>query len=151
MNDKKRQVSIVAEALNNLIDPMYPTLGIDINGCVDEAPILFQLLTKYWPGKVYVISIGNDYDKTKAYLDRKNIRCDELILVNSMEEKAEVIGRKGIMTFIDDQPEFLTKVREECHVMLFRNGNNFDYNDKKWTFTDRTKGDAEDYPSTVST
>lgn len=137
MKDKK-QIKELGETMSRVFDPYQPSLAIDIDGCVDEAPIFFQILTQLWPGKVFVISLRNNHEKTKAYLDSKRIRCDELVLVNFFEEKAEVIKNNGIMVFIDDQPEVLNHVREQCNVMLFRNGGNFDYEDKKWLFSENT-------------
>lgn len=59
-SDKNDQINETADALKNLFSVLYPSLGIDLDGCVDEAPIYFQLLTTYWPGKVFVISYRSD-------------------------------------------------------------------------------------------
>ena len=43
------------QAVRNLAEMPAPALGIDLDGCVDEAPIFFPLLTSRWPGKVFVM------------------------------------------------------------------------------------------------
>ena len=128
----------VMEATKNLMTTVYPSIGIDIDGCIDEFPIFFQLLSNYWPGKVYVITFRSDREKTKNFLTEHEIKYDELILVNSFEEKGIVITREGIMTFFDDQPEVLKTITPHCNVMLVRNEGNFDFEDKKWMMSNRT-------------
>ncbi|MFM7110400.1 MAG: hypothetical protein ACKO9Z_07780 [Planctomycetota bacterium] len=116
----------------------YPAIGIDIDGCVDEFPEFFRVLAGYWPGKVYVITYREDRSKAEAFLAKFGVRCCELILVNSFEEKALVIAREGIIVFFDDQPEVLKPVAPACGVMLVRNEGNFDFDDRKWMLSDKT-------------
>ncbi len=66
------------------------------------------------------------------------IRFDELFLVDSLEGKAEVIEREGILVFFDDQPEYLKQVDSMRNVMLVRNGGNFDFGDQNWMFSAET-------------
>ncbi len=129
---------LVEEVASNLSTLPYPSIGIDIDGCADEAPIFFSLLTKYWLGKVFVISFRSDRAKAESVLAANNIRCDELILVNSFEAKARIISEKGIGVFFDDQPEALKNISPSCQVMLVRNGGNFDFDDQKWMFSKET-------------
>ena len=119
-------------------DTPYPSIGIDLDGCIDEAPIFFQLLSCYWPGKVFVITFRNDRSKAINDLAKFNIRYDELILVNSFDAKAQVIRENGIMTYFDDQPEMLKDVGPLVNVMLMRNEGNFDFADKRWMFSEHT-------------
>lgn len=138
MADKKRQIRQTGEALAGLFSVPCPSLGIDIDGCVDECPIFFRILTKCWPGKVFVVTYRDDETKARADLEQRGIRFDELILVTSLEGKAEVIEREGILVFFDDQPECLKQVDSMRNVMLVRNGGNFDFGDQKWMFSDQT-------------
>lgn len=85
-----------------------------------------------------MISFRSDQAKAEAYLAQFKIRYDELILVSSFEAKAEVIREKGILVFFDDQPEVLKHIPESVNVLLFRNGGNFDFDDQKWMFSDKT-------------
>ena len=115
-----------------------PALGIDIDGCIDEAPAFFQILTHVWPGTVYVVSFRKDRAKTEADLHRHSIRWDRLILVESLEAKAKVIEQEDIQIFFDDQPECLKHMEAIRHVLLVRNEGNFDFEDKRWMFSEKT-------------
>ena len=115
-----------------------PAIGIDLDGCVDEFPLYFHLLTKHWPGKVYVLTFRSDRAKAIADLAKFQIRYDELMLVNSFDRKAEIINERGILVYFDDQPEMLTNVTALTGVMLVRNEGNYDFDDKKWIFSERT-------------
>jgi uncharacterized HAD superfamily protein len=115
-----------------------PSLGIDIDGCIDEAPVFFQILTHRWPGDVFVVSFRKERAPAEAVLAKFNIRYDELILVDSLDAKADVISKRGIAIFFDDQPECLKDIDSMRNVFLIRNGGNFDHEDKKWMFSDQT-------------
>jgi len=132
------QINEVADALKSLADIPHPSLGIDLDGCVDECPIFFQILTQRWPGDVYVITFRSDREKAKADLARYNIHYDELILVDSFDAKAEVIVEKGILVYFDDQPEMLRNIPSNRNVMLVRNGGNYDFDTKQWLFSEKT-------------
>ena len=134
----KSEIEQVADALQSICEIPAPSLGIDIDGCVDECPIFFQILTHTWTGKVFVISYRTDREKAEADLERYRIRYDELILVDSFDAKAEVIRQKGILIYFDDQPEMLKNVAANTNVMLVRNGGNFDFDDKRWMFSEKT-------------
>lgn len=115
-----------------------PNLGLDLDGLLDEANDFFQLLASIWPGHVVVISYRSDYAKAEADLERLSIKYNELVLVDSFDAKAEVIAEKGIGVYFDDQPEMLKNIPEGVHVFLYRNGGNFDFDDRLWLFSDRT-------------
>ena len=134
----KKQISETGGILEGLLSTPMPSLGIDIDGCVDEAPLFFQLLTKHWPGKVFVISYRSDRAKAEADLAKYRIHYHELILVSSMQAKAEVIRLNGILVFFDDQPEVLKGISPSTQVMLVRNGGNFDFDDCRWMFSEET-------------
>jgi hypothetical protein len=116
----------------------YPSLGIDLDGCVDECPIFFSILTKSWHGKVFVITYRDDRVKAEQVLKHHGVRWDELILVNSFEEKAKVIAEKAILVYFDDQPEMLKDIPASVNVMLVRNEGNYDFDAKKWMFSLKT-------------
>ncbi len=115
-----------------------PALGIDLDGCVDDYEVFFSTLTNTWPGKVYVVTYRDDRAKAEQVLKQHNIRWDELILVNSFEEKAKVIAEKGILVYFDDQPEMLKDIPQGVAVMLMRNEGNYDFDAKKWLFSKST-------------
>lgn len=138
MSKLKEQIKEVSDAMINLASMPYPSLGIDLDGCVDEAPIFFQLLTNYWPGKIFVITRRYDREKAIADLVKFHIKYDELFLVNSFDAKAQIIKDNEILIYFDDQPEVLNRVAPNVNVMLVRNEGNFDFEDKKWTLSNET-------------
>lgn len=115
-----------------------PSLGIDLDGTIDEAPIFFHLLTHRWSGKVFIITFRDDRAKAEQLLGEFCIRYDELVLVKSLEAKADVIRKLGILIFFDDQDEAIQHVPHQVNVFKVRNGGNFDFDLKRWLYSDRT-------------
>ena len=134
----KEQIETVANVLNDLALTSTPHLGLDLDGVLDESPIFFRLLTAIWPGKVIIVTFRSDRAKAEADLETLGIRYDELILVESFGQKAEVIAEKGILVYIDDQPEALRDIPPTVSAMLMRNGGNFDIDEKLWMMSERT-------------
>ena len=91
-----------------------------------------------WAGKVYVITYRSDYEKAKRDVESYGIKYEEIILVDKIDGKAEVIADKGISVYFDDQPEMLKNMPKNVQVMLVRNEGNFDFDDKKWTLSNFT-------------
>jgi uncharacterized HAD superfamily protein len=125
-------------SLKNLLEDYCPSLGIDVDGCIDESPIFFSILTNNWTGKVFVISLRSNVEELEIFLNKQKIKYDNIFLVKKLEEKAKVIIENGISFFIDDQPEVLRHIPDTVSVMLFRNGGNFHYGEKKWMMSDQT-------------
>lgn len=115
-----------------------PAIGLDLDGCIDEAPAWFRILSRIWPGPVYVITYRNDAEKAHRDVARFGIQCDEVIVVNRFEAKAEVIAERNISVYFDDQDEILLHIPEGVTVLKIRNGGNYDFDDRKWLFSDRT-------------
>lgn len=122
----------------NVSNQPQPTLGIDLDGCVDESPAFFSILSHVWPGDVIVVTFRSDRNKAVADLQKHGIRFTDVVLVRSFDAKAEVIAERGISFYIDDQPEMLKNVAANVAVMLFRNEGNFDFADRRWMFSERT-------------
>ena len=136
--DLKNQIRDATDVLRELASQPQPTLGIDLDGCVDEAPSFFNILSHVWPGDVIVVTYRSDREKAIADLEKHGIKFTDVVLVNSFDAKAEVIAERGISFYIDDQPEMLKNIPPDVAVMLFRNEGNFDFEDKKWMFSDQT-------------
>lgn len=115
-----------------------PSIGIDLDGTIDEAPIFFNILTHQWPGNVYIITYRNDMNKAIARLKEFDIKYDQVILVRSFKEKAEVISQLGVLVYFDDQDEMLSDIAPQVNVFKFRNGGNFDYDTKQWLYSAET-------------
>lgn len=113
-------------------------LGIDLDGCVDESPEFFRILTQMWPGDVIVITFREDKAKAIADLNKYQIRFTEVVLVKSLTSKWESIVEHDVGFYIDDQPEALKWVPSTVAVMLFRNEGNFDVAQRKWMFSEQT-------------
>ena len=135
-NEPARLREQIQEAFHDAADSLH--LGLDLDGLLDEANDFFVALTRIWPGRVVIISYRKDYDKAEADLQRLNIAYDKLILVDSFDAKADVIAEHGIRVYFDDQPEMIKNIAEDVHVMLYRNGGNFDFEDRLWMFSNRT-------------
>ena len=133
----KDQIKQARDVLLEVVSQPQPTLGIDLDGCVDESSF-FQILSHVWPGDVIVITFRRDRDKAIADLEKHGIRYTDVVLVSSFDAKAEVIAERGISFYIDDQPEMLKNVAPNVAVMLFRNEGNFDFGDRRWMFSEKT-------------
>lgn len=115
-----------------------PSIGIDLDGTIDEAPEFFRLLTNLWPGRIYVITYRDDYARAVADVQRHGIKYDQVVLVDSFREKAARIAELGISVYFDDMDEMLMHIPEGVAVMKIRNGGNFDYTLGKWLYSKQT-------------
>lgn len=104
----------------------HPVLGLDLDGVITDAPEFFSAWTHSWPGKVIVITYRRDRPKAIADLQERNIRYDEVVLVDRFEAKAEVIAEHGVTMYVDDQPEMLKHIPAGVQVILFRNEGIYD-------------------------
>jgi hypothetical protein len=132
------QIRAVAEGLGRPSEIPEPALGLSLDGVINESPIFFKLLTRGWPGKVFVITSRHDRSGAEKMLAEYEIRYHELILVDSFDAKAKSILEKGILVYFDDQPETLKNLPPTVNVMLVRNAGNFDFEGKKWLFSEPT-------------
>lgn len=139
-NELKAQIHEAAEMLRGIFHQPSPppAIGLDLDGTIDESPAFFRTLSKVWPGLVYVITYRNDQAKAEADVAQFGIQCDEVILVSSFQEKAEVIAEKGISVYVDDQDEILQHIPENVTVLKIRNGGNYSYEESKWLFSEET-------------
>jgi hypothetical protein len=126
------------EAACSVIKNIYedaPTLGLDLDGTIDESPEFFRILTSTWPGKVIIVTYRKDAGKAAKDLQKLSIYYDKLVLADSLD-KSELIKSLGINVYIDDQDECIQNIDQSISVMKFRNGGNF--NNGKWMYSDRT-------------
>ncbi|WP_339743712.1 hypothetical protein [uncultured Rubinisphaera sp.] len=117
---------------------IVPAIGLDLDGCIDEAPDFFRPLSLLWSGRIHVITFRHDYDKAKSYIESFGIRYDEINLVHRFEDKAVVIEEKGIGIYFDDQYEILMHIPEGVTVLKIRIGGNFDEDTKQWLYSATT-------------
>jgi hypothetical protein len=115
-----------------------PAIAFDLDGTIDEAPEFFRILSERWPGEVYVITYRTDQARAEHDVAKFGIRCDEVILVSRFDEKADVIAERGVSVYFDDQDEMLLHIPDGVTVLKIRNGGNYDFDAKKWLFSDQT-------------
>jgi hypothetical protein len=114
-----------------------PALGMDLDGTVDVAPAFFQFLSRSWPGKVYVITFRDDRAKAVADAASWGVQA-EVVLVESLNDKADRIRELGIKVFFDDMDEVLLHIPEDVAVFKVRNGGNFCFDTRKWLYSKQT-------------
>jgi uncharacterized HAD superfamily protein len=128
----------IQEILTNVHSVPSPSIGIDLDGTIDESPVFFSLLTNLWPGQVYIITYRNDLLGIANDLAKYNIKYTDIITVNSFPQKAKEIDRLGISVFFDDMDEVLKHIKSNVTVLKIRNEGNFDYDDKRWVYSEDT-------------
>jgi hypothetical protein len=136
--DQARQAA--CQVLQALMDDV-PTLGIDLDGTIDEAPAFFRVLTKTWPGRVVIITARNDEPKAIHDANSFGVRFDMLRMVRRLEDKAAAIRELGVDVYIDDQDECLMDIPPEVTVFKIRNDGNFE--GSKWLYSSRTGRNIE--------
>ena len=104
---------------------------------MDESPRCFSILSQVWPGDVIVVNYRSDRAEAIADLEKYGIQFTDVVLVSSFDAKAEVIKDWRINFYIVDQPEMLKNIPPDVSVMLLRNERNFDFDDRKWMFSDQ--------------
>jgi hypothetical protein len=110
-------------------------LGIDLDGTIDEAPEFFSMLTKIWPGFVYIVTYRRDYEKACNDIKSHGVHADRVILADKLD-KSSIIVEYGIKYYIDDMDECLINMPEDVTVFKIRNGGNFD--NGKWLYSNIT-------------
>jgi len=113
-----------------------PTLGIDLDGTIDEYPLFFRTLSNSWPGRVVIITYRKNQAAAEERAKEFGIKFDELILATSMDDKAKIIKRENIGAFFDDMDEFITHIPDSVPVFKVRNGGNFE--NGKWIYSSAT-------------
>jgi uncharacterized HAD superfamily protein len=137
---KKEHVREMTSVLQSIFDCGYepPALGIDLDGTITDAPDFFRSMTAKWDGKIYIITYRDDKEVAENDVRKHGVRFDEVILVNSFKQKADVIREKNIKFFFDDMDEVITHIPEDVMVFKVRNGGNFCQDSGKWLYSDKT-------------
>lgn len=128
----------ITEILKNVHTVPNPSIGIDFDGTIDESPAFFSILTNLWPGQVYIITYRDDLSGIRSDLAKYNIKYTDIVTVNSFPQKAKEIDRLGISVFFDDMDEVLKHIKSNVTVLKIRNEGNFDYDDKRWVYSEDT-------------
>ena len=119
-------------------------IGIDIDNTINESSntiALFSLITNALRDKVEIHIITSreksegSKKETMAELDEYGIYYDELKITS---DKYNYIMNNGINIFIDDTDEFFIHLPESVTVLKIRESGNFDFNQHKWVYGDKT-------------
>jgi hypothetical protein len=81
-------------ASSNVPKIPHPSLGIDLDGCGDEAQVFFSISTNVWPGKVYVITLRDDKEKAAQVLKKDDVRSRRVNTLTAVS-KEPAVGRVG--------------------------------------------------------
>jgi uncharacterized HAD superfamily protein len=117
-------------------------VALDIDGTISEHPEFFSLLSSALrAARHYVLVLTyrdqNHIEATKAQLARWRIEFDELVIAQSLEDKARLCAIHEVDLFFDDQDECITAVPERTLVCKVRNGGNFTFDRRRWISTAR--------------
>lgn len=104
----RNQLMSVAEALASLSTVPAPTLGLDLDAPLESSPILWQIMTNHWPGRIFGFTTVED--DAQSLINRLNLRCDELIVAETAEAKAEAIYRSGVLAVISGDEQVLRRI-----------------------------------------
>lgn len=91
-----------------MAQPGYPTLGLDLDGCITDASDFFRTCSRVWPGEVLCVTF-------------RRYRWN-----------AEVIAGRGYSVYFDDHPEMLKPILPHVAVLLLRNEGTLDFDDQRW-------------------
>lgn len=103
----KSQIQEAADVLKSVAHGPSLAIGIDLDECLDEAPDFFRTLPHHWLAPVYVITFRRDMEQAKRDVESFCIRCTEIVLMSSFEQKAKEVADRGVFAYFDDQDEVL--------------------------------------------
>ena len=89
----------VIEALEAVSVIPYPSLGIDLDGPLDDHAIFFRVLAHHWPGKVIGFSTVS-VRGTELIVEQLKLHCDDLIVAENTDAKADAIIRRGVLAVV---------------------------------------------------
>ena len=116
-------------------------IGIDLDDCISYRPDFFQLLThsmKY-VAEIHIITnreqTSASEKNTKEQLEELNIFYHHLKITG---DKAKYILENNITIYFDDTDEYFLELPESVTVFKVREPWNFDFDEKKWVYSDGT-------------
>lgn len=117
-------------------------IGIDLDNTINEnknTVKFFSVITHAFQGKgkIYIITNRdkNSLKKTENELKGLGIHYDEIIIT---ADKADVILKEGISIYFDDTDEYFIELPESVTVFKIRELGNFDFQDSKWVYGEKT-------------
>lgn len=124
-------------------------IGIDLDNTInnnEDTIKFFSFLTnslRYTQSQIYIITNREkEYrDKTVSELKELGIYYDHLIITS---KKEEVIMTNNINIYFDDTDEYFLSIPECVTVFKIREPGNFDFNQQKWVYDNKTGINIDD-------
>ena len=125
-------------------------IGIDLDNTINENSTtisFFSFITNAMKGKweIFIITNRDNSEKSKQEtikeLNEHNIYYDELVITS---DKHNYIIKNNINVYIDDTDENCLKLPESVVVFKIREGGNFDFEEHKWIYGDKTGINIDD-------
>ena len=115
-------------------------IGVDLDATISMYPEFFSFFTKAMSEaghKIYIVTDrGQGTEETVAKeLEGYGITYDVLKITRN---KDEYIIKEGIEVLFDDMDEYFQELPESVAVFKVRGHYNFDYEDKKWLYSEGT-------------
>ena len=114
-------------------------IALDIDGCISEYPEFFRTLSHALCGSCTVIVLTNRDPagrvETERDLDRWGIRRHEVVFTI---DKCKYIVEQGVAVLFEDVDENFLDLPESVCVCKVREPENFNFESKRWLYSDRT-------------
>lgn len=117
-------------------------IGIDLDNTINsdlKSIEFFSLITNLLKGKaeIFIITYRSPEDRkaTREELSLLGIHYNHLVITM---DKAAFIMKNKIDVYFDDTDEFFLELPESVLVFKIREFGNFDFEDHKWVYDDKT-------------
>ena len=116
-------------------------IGIDLDDCITYCPLFFKSMTNAMRNvaEIHIITNREQTPENKAIiiseLNELGISFHQLAITG---DKADYILKNGITVFFDDTDEYFLNLPESVTVFKIREPWNFDFENHKWLYNNRT-------------
>ena len=115
-------------------------IAIDLDATITAYPNVFSSFSKAFKAaghEIYIITdrIAGTEAVVSEMLDELGIEYD---FIKITKDKISYILEQGIEALYDETDEYFIGLAEDVAVFKVRGHYNFDFNDKKWIYSDKT-------------
>jgi len=115
-------------------------IAVDLDATISAYPVFFELFTAAMAGAGCEIHIVTDRTpgtevQIAGELEEYRITYHRITITRN---KAGYILSQGISVLFDDTDEYFLTLPESVTVFKVREHYNFDFNEKKWLYSDKT-------------
>lgn len=116
-------------------------IGIDLDDCITYCPDFFKAMTNSMNDLAEIHIITNreqtpeSETNTRNDLDELGIHYHHLVIT---PDKTDYIIKNGISIYFDDTDEYFLDLPESVTVFKIREPWNFDFENKKWVYSEKT-------------